>query len=137
MHCRECEECQKLKLPIPTRAPLVNVPVGRPWQMVAIDILEVPLSNRNSRYLLVVQDYFTKWPEAIPIPDQTAARITKEMVKLFCMYGIPDIVHSDQGRNFESTIFRQTLEVFGIKKSHTTAYHPEGDGMVERLNRSL
>ncbi|KAL5516749.1 hypothetical protein EMCRGX_G002156 [Ephydatia muelleri] len=137
MHCRECEECQKSKLPLPSRAPLVNVPVGRPWQMVAIDILEVPLSNRNNRYLLVVQDYFTKWPEAIPIPDQTAARITKEMVKLFCVFGIPDIVHSDQGQNFESTIFRQTLEAFGIKKSHTTAYHPEGDGMVERLNRSL
>eukprot|EP00731_Ephydatia_muelleri_P021178 Em0013g905a len=137
MHCRECEECQKSKLPIPTQAPLVNVPVGRPWQMVAIDILEVPLSNRNNRYLLVVQDYFTKWPETIPIPDQTAARITKEMVKLFCMYGIPDIVHSDQGRNFESTIFPQTLVAFGIKKSHTTAYHLEGDGMVERLNRSL
>ena len=105
--------------------------------MVAIDILEVPRSNRNNRYLLVVQDYFTKWPEAILIPDQTAARITKEMVKLFCTYGIPDIVHSDQGRNFERTIFHQTLEAFGIKKSHTTAYHPEGDGMVERLNRSL
>ena len=60
MHWRECEECQKLKLPIPTRAPLVNVPVGRPWQMVAIDILEVPLSNRNNRYLLVEQDFFTK-----------------------------------------------------------------------------
>eukprot|EP00731_Ephydatia_muelleri_P005310 Em0002g1486a len=101
------------------------------------DTRQIPLSNRNNRYLLVVQDYFTKWPEAIPIPDQTAARITKEMVKLFCVYGIPDIVHSDQGRNFESTIFRQTLEAFGIKKSHTTAYHPEGDGMVERLNRSL
>ena len=96
MNCRECEECQKSKLPMPTRAPLVNVPVGRPWQMVAINILEVPLSNRNNRYLLVVQDYFTKWPEAIPIPDQTAARIAKEIVKLFCMYGIPDIVHSDQ-----------------------------------------
>ena len=59
------------------------------------------------------------------------------MVKLFCTYGIPDIVHSDQGQNFESTIYRQTLEAFGIKKSHTSAYHPEGDGMVECLNRSL
>ena len=51
MHCRECEECQKCKLPIPTRVPLVNVPTGRPWQMVVIDILEVPLSNKNNRYL--------------------------------------------------------------------------------------
>lgn len=51
--------------------------------------------------------------------------------------GIPDILHSDQGRNFESTLLRNTLEVFGVTKSHTTAYHPQGDGMVERFNRSL
>ena len=42
-----------------------------------------------------------------------------------------------QGQNFESTILRQTLNAFGIVKSHTTAYHPQGDGMVERFNRSL
>ena len=50
---------------------------------------------------------------------------------------MPSIVHSDQGRNFESTILRQTLDAFGVSKSHTTAYHPQGDGMVERMNRSL
>ena len=53
------------------------------------------------------------------------------------MYGIPDILHSDQGTNFESTIFQQTLEAFGINKRRTTAYHPQCDGMVERMNRSL
>ena len=51
--------------------------------------------------------------------------------------GMPDAVHSDQGRNFESAILKQSLYAFGISKSHTTAYHPEGDGMVERFNRSL
>ena len=60
-----------------------------------------------------------------------------ELVKLFCTYGIPEIIHSDQGANFESTIIGQTLEAFGVKKSHTTPYHPEGDGMVERFNRTL
>jgi len=105
--------------------------------MIAVDILEVLVSCQNNQYLLVVQDYFTKWPTAIALPDQTAARITRELVKLFSEFGIPRIVHSDQGRNFESTILRQTMEAFGISKSHTTAYHPQGDGMVERLNRSL
>ena len=67
------------------------------------------------------------------MPDQTAVRITNELVKLFSMFGLPQIVHSDQGKNFESTVLKQTLEAFGISKSRTTAYHPQGDGLVERL----
>ena len=53
-HCRECATCQKSKLPMPVRSPLTNIPVGRPWQMIAIDILEVPVSTKNNRYLLVI-----------------------------------------------------------------------------------
>jgi len=102
--------------------------------MIAVDILEVPVSCQNNRYLLVVQDYFTKWPTAIELPDQTAARITRELMKLFSEFGIPRIV---QGRNFKSTILCQTMEAFGVSKSHTTVYHPQGDGMVECLNHSL
>ena len=136
-HCRECETCQPSKLSMPQRAPLVNMPIGRPWQMVAVDILEVPLSRNNNRYLLVLQDYFTKWADAVPLPDQTAARITGELTKIFSQFGHPDVLHSDQGRNFESTILAQTLQAFGVQKSRTTAYHPQGDGMVERFNRSL
>ena len=59
------------------------------------------------------------------------------MAKVFSRYGIPEILHSDQGRNFEITILLQTLEAFGVNKSHTTAYHPAGDGLVERFSRSL
>lgn len=136
-HCRECTKCQEAKLPAPVRAPLTSIPVGRPWQMVAVDVLEVPVSYNGNRYLLVIQDYFTKWAEAIPMRDQTAARITAELVKVFSVLGIPEVLHSDQGQNFESTILKETLQAFGIAKSRTTAYHPQGDGMVERLNRSL
>ena len=85
----------------------------------------------------MVQDYFTKWAEAIPLRNQTAARIMEELVKLFSTLGIPEALHSDQGQNFESTILKDTLEAFGVRKSRTTAYHPQGNGMVERLNRSL
>ena len=103
--------------------------------MIAVDILEVPVS-KNNRYLMVVQDYFTKWAEAIPLQNQTTVCITEELVKLCVTYGLTEIVHSDQGWAFESTILRQTLEAFGTKKTHTTPY-PQGDGMVERFNRSL
>ena len=57
-------------------------------------------------------------------------------MKVFTEYGLPDIIHLDQERNFESSILRQTLEAFGVAK-RTTAYHSQGDGMVECFNRSL
>ena len=136
-YCRQCPTCQQSKLSMPQRAPLQNIPIGQPWQMIAVDILQVPLSSNNNRYLLVIQDYFTKWADAIPLPDQTASRITTELIKFFCTYGPPQILHSDQGRNFESAIFTQVLDAFGICKSRTTPYHPQGDGMVERFNRTL
>ena len=124
-YCQECTKCQQATLSMPQRAPLINTPIGRAWQMIAVDILEVPLSPNNNRYLLVVQDYFTKWDEAIPLPDQTAAHITGELIKLFSIYGYPEIA--------------ETLRAFSVRKSRTTAYHPQGDGdgMVERFNRTV
>ena len=136
-YCRECVVCHSCKFSSPQKTPLSSVPMGKPWEMVAVDVLQVPISYHNNRYLLVVQDYFTKWVEAIPMLDQTAVCITNAVVKLFAMLGLPRIVHSDQGQNFESTTLKQTLEAFGISKSRTTAYHPQGDGLVERFNRSL
>ena len=136
-YCQACPTCQASKPPAPPKAALVNTPVGRPWEMVAVDILQLPVSCHNNKYLLVIQDYFTKWAEAIPLPDQTASRITRELVQVFTRFGLPDIIHSDQGANFESTILRQTLDAFGVNKTHTTSYHPQGDGMVERFNRTL
>ena len=136
-YCRQCTVCQQAKLPAPTPAPLTNVPIGGPWQMLAADILEVPVSRHNNRYLLVVTDYFTKWAEAVPLRDQTATSISAAVIKICCSFGIPNVLHSDQGRNFESQLFCDVLTAFGIQKSRTTAYHPQGDGMVEQFNRSL
>ena len=76
-HCRECQKCQSSKPPMPSRAPLTNLPIGRPWQMVAIDILQVPVSINNNKYLLVIQDYFTQWADAIPLQNQRAVTISR------------------------------------------------------------
>lgn len=99
--------------------------------MIAVGILEVPISTKNNCYLLVVQDYFTKWVEAIPLPNQMAPLICAKLLKLFSTFGQPNILLSDQGHNFESTIFKQTLKAFGVTNVCTTAYHPQGDRMVE------
>ena len=54
-----------------------------------------------------------------------------QLIKLFSTFGLPGILLSDQGRNFESTIFKQALEAFGVTKVRKTAYHPQGNRMVE------
>ena len=137
LYCRSCMVCQRSKLPMPTPVPMTNIPIGRPWQMLAVDVLQVPVSSRGNRYLLVIQDYFTKWAEAIPMPNQTAECIAGILIDLFSRFGIPEILHSDQGANFESTMIQRVCAAFGVLKSRTTAYHPQGDGMVERFNRTL
>ena len=115
----------------------LNIPIGHPWQMLAVDVLQVSVSSRGNRYLLVLQDYFTKWAEVIPMPNQTAECIAGILIDLFSRFGIPGILRSDQSANFESTMIRRVCAAFGVLKSRTTAYHPQGDGMVEHFNRTL
>ena len=126
-----CTVCQQTKPTMPMKMQMTNVPTRRLWQMIAMNILEVPVSSNNNRYLLVVQSYLTKWADVRPLADQTASWITTELVDLLNTYGVPEIVHSDPGRNFESAIFQQVLNVFGVKKTWTTACHPQGDGKIQ------
>ncbi|GBM00130.1 Retrovirus-related Pol polyprotein from transposon 412 [Araneus ventricosus] len=106
---------------------------------MALDILgPLPVTTKGNRYVLVLMDYFTKWPEVIPIPDQEASTLAEELVRAWISrYGVPMILHSDQGTNFNSALFTELCKLLGILKTLTTALHPESDGMVERFNRTI
>ena len=85
-----------------------------------------------------MQCSFAKWAEAYAIPNQRASTCAKVFVKNWiCKFGIPDSMHSDKGRNFESTVFQETCMLLGINKTRSTAYHPEGNGQVENLHRTM
>ncbi|KRX63864.1 Pol polyprotein [Trichinella sp. T9] len=89
-YCRTCDKCQQSKPPAPTPAPLQPFPIGRPWERVSIDILEIPMSRHGNKYLLVLQDSFTKWLEALPMKDQTATTVARKLTAVFCLFGIPE-----------------------------------------------
>ena len=135
-----CETCSKRKGPIPTkRAPMQLVRSGYPMERIAIDILgELPQTTKGNKYILVVSDYFTKWTEALPMPNMEACTVAKLLAEeIFCRFGVSQTIHSDQGRQFESNLFKEMCKLLGIHKTRTTPYHPQSDGMVERFNRTL
>ena len=135
-----CERCSTGKArKAGPRAPLVSCLPGYPLERVAIDILgPLPETERRNKYIMVVADYFSKWTESYPPPNQEAWTVAQKLVDEFiCRFGAPEIIHTDQGCNFESSLFQEMCDLLGVKKTRTTPYHPEGDGMVERFNRTL
>ena len=138
--CRTCLICATRKTPSPKmKASLTPVKTGYPMQIVATDILgPLPLSPNGNSYLLVASDYFTRWVEVYPIPNQEAVTVaTKLTQEFFYRFSLPEQLHSDQGRQFESTLISEMCKLLQIHKSRTTPYHPQGDGLVERFNRTL
>ncbi|PIK38622.1 Retrovirus-related Pol polyprotein from transposon [Apostichopus japonicus] len=138
--CRSCDQCAARKGPKKKlNARMKQYGAGHPLQRCAMDIMgPLPISTRGNRYILVVADYFTKWTEAYAIADMEAQTVARTLVEEFiCRYGIPEELHTDQGRQFESELFQCMCRLLDIKKTRTTPFHPQSDGMVERFNRTL
>ena len=136
-----CTLCQARKRPVGKRrrAKMRLAPVGNPIDRVAIDIFgPLPPSDSGNRYIIVIMDYFTKWAEAIAIPNQEAITVARAFVTQFvCRLGVPYKVHTDQGPNFESALFKEVFKLLGIEKTRTTPYRPQSDGMVERFMSTM
>ena len=97
----------------------------------------LPTSN-GCRYNLLISDHFTKWYEAIPLPDQTAATTSDALLERWiCRFGCPYSIHTDLGTNFESQLFANLLKKLEIDKTRTTAFHPQSNSVNERMNRTL
>ena len=98
----------------------------------------LPKTKEGNVYLLVMTDHFSKWAEAYPIPNQEAITVAQKLVDEFlCRFSTPEQLHADQGHQFEAGVISEVCKILRIKKTRTTPYHPQGDGLVERLNRTL
>ena len=122
--CQKCDLCSACKgPPRKPEAPLKLYQVGVPLERVAIDVIgPLPESEKGNKYLLIAIDYFTKWPEAYPLPDQEATTVAEVLVREFiCRYAV----------------FAGVCKLLGMHKTLTTPLHPQSDGMVERFNRTI
>ena len=138
-HVHGCFKCTVSKAPTPTiRPPMRHILAFRPLERLAIDFLKLDPGRGNIQDVLVMTDSFTKFALAVPCRDQTAPTVARVLRDhWFAHYGVPTQIHSDQGRNFEGHLVQELCSLFGITKTRTSAYHPQGNGQTERFNRTL
>ena len=137
---RQCIQCNKIKQPRKKpKARLRTYMAGYPLDRIGIDVMgPLNVTKDKNKYILVIGDYFTRWMEAYSLPSQHAEVVAEKLVHEFISrLGTPLEIHSDQGRNFESSLFKEVLKLLEIKKTRTTAYRPISNGLIERFNETL
>ena len=134
--CRSCHSCQLDSSRRVSRAPLIPLPIiAEPFRRIAMDIVgPLPKSRSGKRYILVICDYATRYPEAVALRSTDAEHVATELIHLFSRVGIPAEILTDQGTNFMSQLLG---ELYKIKPIRTSPYHPQTDGLVERFNQTL
>lgn len=136
---RTCVPCQKAKITRHVTAPIGRFPgtSGR-FRHIHLDIIGPLPACSGYTYCLTAVDRYTRWPEVWPLVTITAEEVAQTFLTGWvARFGVPEIVTTDQGRQFESALFARLMEYCAAKKTRTTSYHPCANGMVERMHRQL
>ncbi|BHF59637.1 hypothetical protein SprV_0100259800 [Sparganum proliferum] len=134
-----CIACQQSKIQRHNKAPIGTFPgPGARFSHVHLDIVGLLSLSNGCSYLLTCVDRFTRWPEAIPLPDIAAPTVVKALLSRWvAIFGAPSTITTDRGAQFESNLFQSLLFSLGCARIRTTAYRPAANGMVERFHRQL
>jgi len=121
------------------RIDLPKCPFVQPFEFVSIDIVgPLPVQQSGYRFLLTIIDHASRWLEAVPLTNIRADTCARAFVNEWvCRYGPPAKLHSDRGTQFTSALLALTLKGYGIQKTFTTPYHPQGNSILERVHRTL
>ena len=113
--CASCTMCQRRYRPAPRkRAPMVTEVSSRPFERIAMDITEMPLSGRGNKYILVIMDYFSKFVRIAPMPNQKTETVMEVLLQWIQELGVPERIHTDQGAQFESLMIQEMYQKLGI-----------------------
>ena len=137
--CRTCVPCQASKVGRHTKAPVtVLPPAQRRFGSVHVDLVGPLPESDGCKYLLTFVDRFTRWPEVFPVPDMSSTTCAKTFIRHWLpRFGIPDSIVTDRGTQFVGGSWKDLMSSLGVQTFATTAYHPQCNGLVERMHRDL
>ncbi|GFS98067.1 hypothetical protein TNCV_2855121 [Trichonephila clavipes] len=134
-----CLQCQRAKVSRHTRSEIgkFEIPSSR-FEHVHIDLVGPLPPSEGFRYCLTCVDRFSKWPEAFPMVEISAEAVAKAFYSgWISRSGHPLRLTTDQGTQFEASLFDALSKFLGTEKRHTTPYHPAANGQLERFHRQL
>ena len=132
---RRCEVCQQNNRKFDKHSPLLHpIPVSDTWKKVGIDLLQLPKSRNGNQYY-ITSDYFSKWPEADAVPTKEASHVATFLLKMTFRHSSPEEIISDQGTEFCNQLIDLLEKHTGFKHKVTSAYHPQSNGLDERMNQ--
>ena len=133
--CRNCAICAEIKPRFHRAKEETLVKATRPWERLATDF-KGPVKG-PSPYLLVVVDEFSRYPFVFPCKNLSSSTVIECLSSLFCTFGFPFFVHSDRGPSFMSNEIKTFFCEQDIATSHSSPYHPKGNGQCERANQTI
>ena len=138
-HTRSCGVCQRCSKAGSRKVPMMERQViSEPFEVLAFDLVgPFPAAKYGYRYVLTAICMGSKWPEAIPLKAQTAKAVATGMVEVFARTGIPLQLLSDQGSQFLGSMVRHLCRDLRIDQLKTAPYHPETNGVIERMHGTL
>ncbi|UYV79189.1 hypothetical protein LAZ67_17001439, partial [Cordylochernes scorpioides] len=138
---KTCHLCQSRKgsnqLPSGLLQPIP--PANFPFERIGIDFVgSLPSTKNRKKWIIVLTDYYTRYAETRAVSEATVKEVSKFLVEdIFLRHGAPQYLISDRGSQFTSNLMKEVMKTCKIKHCFTTSYHPQTNGLTERLNRTL
>ncbi len=137
-HIAQCLSCAETK-GTTTTAPILKYPLpAGPFDVVGIDLLQLPCSIQGSIYVLVCVDHFSRFTVLAPLPNKSATTVAHAIVSyLICPYKTPHVLLSNNGTGFKNQVLQEICTRFHIQQTFITSHHPASNRLVERTNRKI